>query len=118
MVNEVKNEINPLNENIKQGRMDNKYTQDELAEKTHITRQTLSKYENGEQIPNADFLREFCKVCKKSADQILGISLVTTSGLSFMARNIAMAAEKLDPKTQEEILQIIKKLGNMLHFFI
>ena len=118
MENKFENTDKPLNEVLKDGRIGNNLTQEQMAQKTNISRQTLSKYENGEQEPTLDYLKKFCMECKKSADQILGISIAASAGLSMMARNIAIAAERLDPKTQEEIFEIIKKLGNMLNFFI
>ena len=48
-----------------------KLTQDYLAEKLGIFRQTYSKYENGGTMPRILHLREFCKICNVSADTII-----------------------------------------------
>lgn len=49
------------------------YSQDELAEKIGVTRQTLSKYETGESLPDIER-------CKRLAD-IFGVSMGEPRGL-------------------------------------
>lgn len=43
--------------NIKTIRKNKGYSQEELAEKIHVTRQTISKWENGQSVPDADLLK-------------------------------------------------------------
>lgn len=39
-------------------RMKNRLSQDELAERLFVTRQAVSRWENGETVPNTDNLQE------------------------------------------------------------
>ena len=46
-------------------------TQDELAELLFVTRQALSKWENGMSVPSADTLLALCKIFNVSFEEIL-----------------------------------------------
>ena len=56
---------------IQNKRREMKLSQDELASKLYITRQALSKWENGTSIPSIDSLFELCKIFSKSFEEIL-----------------------------------------------
>ena len=56
-----------IGNNIKTARIRKKLTQDELAEKLYVTRQTVSNYENGKSRPDVEFLI--------SISDILGVEL-------------------------------------------
>ena len=43
-------------------RTKNGFSQDELAEKIHVTRQAVSRWENGETIPNIETLKLLSKL--------------------------------------------------------
>lgn len=45
---------------LKTLRMENKYTQEELAQKLFVTRQTISKWENEKTIPDIKTLNQIC----------------------------------------------------------
>lgn len=46
-------------------------TQDELADLLYVTRQALSKWENGTGVPSADTLLALCKIFNVSFEEIL-----------------------------------------------
>lgn len=52
-------------------RKQKKMTQDELAEILFVTRQALSKWENGTSVPSTDTLLNLCKVFNVSFEEIL-----------------------------------------------
>jgi len=52
-------------------RKEMKMSQDQLADRLYITRQALSKWENGTSIPSIDSLLELCKIFSISFDEIL-----------------------------------------------
>lgn len=62
-----------FHERLKEARLKNKYSQEEIAEKLNIARSNISKYENGNLEPNLTLLRDFCKIYKVSADYLLEI---------------------------------------------
>ena len=47
-------------------------SQDELAEKVYVTRQAVSRWENGETIPNTETLKLLSKIFDVSINTILG----------------------------------------------
>lgn len=53
-------------------RIKNKLSQDELAEKVFVTRQTVSRWENGETIPNTETLKLLSKLFDVSINTLLG----------------------------------------------
>lgn len=60
--------------NIKKIRKDKNLTQDELAERLHCTRQTISNYENGKSEPNIELLIEIASVLEvEVTDLIYGL---------------------------------------------
>lgn len=48
-------------------------SQEELADKLFVTRQALSKWENGTSVPSIDTLSELSKIFKVSFEEILGL---------------------------------------------
>lgn len=65
MIMETKNVILEL-------RTKNGFSQDELAEKIHVTRQAVSRWENGETIPNIETLKLLSKLFDVSINTLLG----------------------------------------------
>lgn len=53
-------------------RMNNKLSQDELAEKVCVTRQAVSRWETGETIPNTETLKLLSKLFDVSINTLLG----------------------------------------------
>lgn len=53
-------------------RTKNGFSQDELAEKIHVTRQAVSRWENGETIPNTETLKLLSKLFDVSINTLLG----------------------------------------------
>lgn len=53
-------------------RTKNSLSQDELAEKVYVTRQAVSRWENGETIPNTETLKLLSKLFDVSINTLLG----------------------------------------------
>lgn len=51
-----------LQDNIKIIRKNKGYSQEELASKLHVTRQTISKWETGQSVPDANLLKQLSRV--------------------------------------------------------
>ena len=64
-----------LNENIRNLRKEAGLTQEQLSDKLGVTRQTLSKWENGFSVPDADILSHMASVFDVSVSELLGISV-------------------------------------------
>lgn len=61
-----------LRENIKAFRKDRGLTQEELAIRVNVVRQTISKWEKGLSVPDADMLQKIAEVLEVSVSQLLG----------------------------------------------
>lgn len=59
---------------LKSIRKNNNLTQDEMAERLHITRQAVSRWENGTTEPNMESLKLISKEFNVSINTILGSS--------------------------------------------
>lgn len=57
-------ETNEIIQKLKQVRINSKISQEELAEKVGVTRQTIRNWENGDYIPNVTELIKLCNVLK------------------------------------------------------
>ncbi|MFV0344247.1 MAG: helix-turn-helix domain-containing protein [Anaerocolumna sp.] len=64
-----------FSENLKILRKKKGITQEELANRLHVVRQTISKWEKGLSIPDADMLIKIADVFEVSVSEILGIKL-------------------------------------------
>ena len=63
-----------LNENIKLQRKAKGMSQEELAAKLNVVRQTLSKWENGLSVPDAEMLIRIAEALDTSVSELLGES--------------------------------------------
>ena len=57
---------------IKELRTRKAYSQDELAEKIHVTRQAVSRWETGETLPNTETLKLLSRLFDVSINTLLG----------------------------------------------
>lgn len=61
-----------LKDIIYQKRKEKNMTQEELAEKLNVARQTVSKWETGETVPDVDSLKKLAILLEFSIDEVLG----------------------------------------------
>ena len=61
-----------LNDNIKNLRKQKGYTQETLAQSLNIVRQTVSKWEKGYSVPDADMLEKLSDVLEVPVSDLLG----------------------------------------------
>ena len=60
-----------LQDNIRSLRKARGFSQEEVAQRLHITRQTLSKWENGLSVPDAQLLLKLAEILEVSVAQLL-----------------------------------------------
>lgn len=60
-----------FNENLKRIRKEKGYTQEELAEKVGVVRQTVSKWEKGLSVPDADILCKIAEILDTDVNKLL-----------------------------------------------
>lgn len=58
-------------ERLKQYRLDNNLTQDDLAKQLFVSRQAISKYETGRSYPNLETMQDIAKLLNVSLDELI-----------------------------------------------
>jgi putative transcriptional regulator len=61
-----------LGENIKMYRQEKHFTQEELAARLHVTRQTISKWEKNYSVPDAELLVKLAEILEVQTSLLLG----------------------------------------------
>ena len=69
-----------IGEKIYHLRVVNNLSQDDLAKMMEISRQSLSKWENDETLPNIDNIKQLCEIFKISADEMINDKVVIHRG--------------------------------------
>lgn len=80
-----------LSENIKTIRKSKGLSQEELAVKLHVVRQTVSKWEQGLSVPDADMLISLSEVFETPVSTLLGETVAETK-----ADDLKVISEKLE----------------------
>ena len=80
-----------LNENIKAIRKAKGLSQEELAIKLNVVRQTISKWENGLSVPDSDMLISISEIFETPVSALLGGSIIEQE-----ADDVKVIAEKLE----------------------
>ena len=99
-----------INDNIKNFRKAKGISQEEIAVKLNVVRQTVSKWENGLSVPDADVLIRMAELLEVSVSQLLGIETQSNASLN-LSEELAKRNEQLAKKNQREklVLQANKK---------
>ncbi|RGC53919.1 helix-turn-helix domain-containing protein [Absiella sp. AM29-15] len=80
-----------LNENIKAIRKSKGLSQEELAVKLNVVRQTISKWEQGLSVPDADMLISISEIFETPVSTLLGENIIETK-----ADDLKVISEKLE----------------------
>lgn len=86
-------------ENLKKIRKDNGYTQEILAEKLNVVRQTVSKWEKGLSLPDVDMLSKIANVLETDVNILLD-GQITTTDQSEIVKQLAKINEQLTIKNR------------------
>ena len=86
-------------ENLKKIRKDKGYTQEALAEKLNVVRQTVSKWEKGLSLPDADMLSKIANVLETDVNILLD-GQITTTDQSEIVKQLAKINEQLTIKNR------------------
>ena len=79
---------NMFGENLKNLRKQKGLSQEELAERLHIVRQTVSKWEKGLSVPDADFLIRIAEIFETSVSTLLGDTIEPSNDKSIVAEKL------------------------------
>ena len=86
-------------ENLKKIRKDKGYTQEILAEKMNVVRQTVSKWEKGLSLPDVDMLSKIANVLETDVNILLD-GQITTTDQSEIVKQLAKINEQLTIKNR------------------
>lgn len=84
-----------LNKNLKTIRNNKGFTQEELANRLHVTRQTISKWEKGYSVPDADLLSKLADELDVSVSELLGKDEIPAEETDSLSVQLARINEQL-----------------------
>lgn len=105
-------------ENLKSVRKANGLTQDELAARLNVVRQTISKWEKGLSVPDAEMLIRIAEIFEVSVSDLLGAKVENEVNRNDIAEQLSRINEQLAVKNRRGklILKII--LGIILGIIV
>ncbi len=75
-------------------RKENNFTQDDLADKLYVSRQLVSKWENGTGVPSIDTILDMCKLFQITFEELLCLEEETSEDI-FKGRNRAYVVQNI-----------------------
>lgn len=103
-----------LNENLKALRKAKGITQEELAVRLNVVRQTISKWEKGFSVPDAAMLIRIADIFELPVSELLGSKVETESDVDGVAEQLSRINEQLAIKNRRghRIMKIV--LGTVI----
>ena len=101
-------------DNLRKIRKSKKMSQEQLAEKVNVTRQSVTKWENGESYPEMNNILELCKIFNCKLNDLVHTDMADISSLD---EEIVMNVVKFNEKKQKEVrtlsnaISLIGKIG-------
>lgn len=89
-----------FNENLRELRKSKGFTQEELAIKINVVRQTVSKWEKGLSVPDADSLQKIADVLDVEVSQLLGAKIEKEENNNEIAQQLSRINEQLVVKNR------------------
>lgn len=107
-----------LNENIKAIRKQRGLSQEELAIRLHVVRQTVSKWEKGLSVPDSDMLVKIAEVLEVSIGELLGQRMYDEKDKNEITEQLIRINEQFTIKNRRSklILKII--IGILIGFLV
>ena len=104
-------------ENLKTIRKDKKMSQEQLAEKVNVSRQSVSKWETGEAYPEMNNILELCKIFNCKINDLIHSDM---SDISSLDEEIIMNVVKFNETKQTQVkslsnvISLIGKIGGIV----
>lgn len=106
-----------LSDNIKSLRKQKGYTQEELAARINVVRQTVSKWEKGFSVPDAEALQRLADVLEVDIKELLGAPVVSEQKNDEVVEQLARINEQLVIKNRRAH-RIWKTIGIVFAVFV
>ena len=104
-------------ENLKTLRKQKGFSQEELATRLHVVRQTISKWEKNLSVPDADTLIRLAKILEVSVSELLGTKIENENTASDVAEQLSRINEQLAIKNRRS-RRIWKVVAIVLAFIV
>ena len=104
-------------ENLKNIRKEKNMSQEQLAEKVNVSRQSVSKWETGESYPEMNNILELCKIFNCNINDLIHTNM---SDISSLDEEIIMNVVKFNEKKQNQVktlcnvISLIGKIGSIV----
>ena len=110
-------------ENLKTLRKQKGFSQEELAVRLHVVRQTVSKWEKNLSVPDADTLIRLAEILEVSVSELLGAKIENENTASDVAEQLSRINEQLAIKNRRsrriwKIVAIILAVIVLVNIFI
>ena len=110
-------------ENLKTLRKQKGFSQEELAVRLHVVRQTVSKWEKNLSVPDADTLIRLAEILEVSVSELLGAKIENENTASDVAEQLSRINEQLAIKNRRsrriwKIVTIILAAIVLINIFI
>ena len=110
-------------ENLKTLRKQKGFSQEELATRLHVVRQTISKWEKNLSVPDADTLIRLAEILEVSVSELLGAKIENENAASDVAEQLSRINEQLAIKNRRsrriwKIVAIILAAIVLINIFI
>ena len=89
-----------FSENLKTLRKQRGFTQEELAARLNVVRQTVSKWESGLSVPDADMLMRLAEILETTVSTLLGSAIPDEKEPDDIAEQLARINEQLAVKNR------------------
>ena len=103
-------------DNLKKIRIFKKLSQEALAEKVNVSRQSISKWETGDAYPTMNNLLELCKIFHCKINDLVNDNIVDIDLLGDEVKNNVVSLKKEEQKKMKflsKIISIISKIGRI-----
>ena len=95
-------------DNLKAIRKHHKMSQEQLAEKVNVSRQSVSKWENGEAYPEMNNILQLCKIFNCKINDLVHTEM---SDFSSLDEEIVMKVVKFNEKKQKQVKSLSNVIG-------
>ncbi|MDD6094677.1 MAG: helix-turn-helix domain-containing protein [Clostridia bacterium] len=93
-----------LNERIRELRKRKGFTQEELAVRLHVVRQTVSKWEKGVSVPDASTLQSVAEVLEVSVQELLGADAKQPESQNEIAAQLSRINEQMAVRNRRSVI--------------
>lgn len=104
-------------DNLKRLRKSKKISQEQLAEKMNVSRQSVSKWETGEAYPEMNNILELCKIFHCRVNDLVNDSIIDMDSLDEETKtNIVTLQKEEQSKIRglSKVISILAKIGNIV----